>query len=132
MEFSFKIQPSSRPTDDPTDPIDPTDVIQTLVTNDVKLHYYSKLVDLNTPHRGPSSRTMILKPAYDAELVSNSIYAMTGTLIHRKNVLLISFGGLMGEFKINKKMPHYSEYVNSYELPEEWYLYIVESPSTPP
>lgn len=128
MEFSFKIQPSSRPTD-PIDPVDPTDVIQTLVTDDVKLHYYSKLVDLNTLYRG-LSRTMILKPAYDTELVSNSIYAMTGTLIHRKNVLLISFGGLMGEFKINKNMQHYSEYVNSYELPEEWYLYIVESPAT--
>ena len=88
------------------------DKICTLNTSDVKLHYNSNFVDFTDSKHSK----MILCSKYDNNLFQNSSCVMCGSVISSKEKkLLISFGGLIGEFTLKEPS----------ELPDEAiYLYI--------
>ena len=76
-----------------------SELIKTLQTNQVKLHYRSDFVDFGDPQH---PKKIYLKNTKDDELIEKSIYVMSGTFMqYKKNQLIISFGGLIGEFAVN-------------------------------
>lgn len=105
MQFIYKIEQQT---------IDESkDLIKTLETNNVKLHFQSDFMNFSIP------RTIILVDQQDQTLFAKSVYVCSGTLIHLKHRLLkISFGGLIGQFELEKgdKTPDL--------MPEKWFMYI--------
>ena len=116
MEFKFNLE-SLKIDDDIANNDEEMQIVQTLTTPKVKLHFYTKMVDFEK-HR---HKNIIIKPYRDEELGEQTVYAMSGHTIYLRNVkgtkvLLVSFGGLMGEFKLEE---------NIEDVPDRWYLYVV-------
>ncbi len=113
------------------------DCIATLNSDCVKLHYHTSMIDFSV--LSTSSFKLVLKPNNDVEMFEAAKCVMCGDVMElraprnrgkdgkdgtKDKVLLISFGGLIGEFRVgDNQLQSYG--LNELNLPNKMYLYIL-------
>lgn len=94
-------------------PDESPELIKNLYTRDVRLHYRSDFIDFN------KKRNIVLETCKHQDLFDKAVYVATGHLITYDNgILMLSFGGLIGEFKPSETA------VNESLISDKWLMYI--------
>lgn len=71
--------------------------VSTLVTSNIKLHYHNQMIDL----ADPAHHKLVLHFSQDEQLFTFASCVMSGEVISfDKNTFQVSFGGLIGEFRL--------------------------------